>query len=82
VGHSNGTGEGVFGDESDMRFGESTKGSKAISCRRVFRKKDSEQYKTRLVAKGYSQKEGIKYNEIFSPIVNHTSIGLLLTIVP
>jgi len=34
------------------------KGFKAISCRWVFRKKDNEQYKTRLVAKGYSQKEG------------------------
>ena len=34
-----------------------------------------------LVAKGYCQKEGINYNEIFSPVVKHISIQLLLAIV-
>jgi len=61
-----------------MRFGP--KGSKVIGCRWVFRK-DSEQYKVRLVVKEYSQKEGIDYNEIFSPADKHTSIRLLLAIV-
>ena len=42
---------------------------KAIGCRWVFCKKDNEQYKVRLVAKGYTQKEGIDYNEIFSLVV-------------
>jgi len=56
------------------------KGSKAIGCRRVFRKKDNEQYKAILVAKGYSQKEDIDY-KIFSPVIKHTSIRLLLAIV-
>ena len=41
------------------------KDSKAIGCRWVFRKKDNERYKTRLVAKEYAQKEGIDYCEIF-----------------
>ena len=57
------------------------KDSKAIGCRWVFRKKDNEQYKARLVAKRYAQKEGIDYNEIFSPVVKHTSIQMFLTIV-
>ena len=57
------------------------KNSKATSCRWVFRKKDNEQYKASLAAKGYAQKEGIDYNEIFSLIVKHTSIRMLLAIV-
>ena len=38
-------------------------------------------YKMRLVAKGYSQKEGINFSEIFSPIFRHTSIRVLLSII-
>ena len=30
------------------------------------------------MAKGYAQKEGIYYNEVFSPVVKHSSIGILL----
>jgi len=41
---------------------------KVICCRWVFCKKDNELYKAKLVAKGYAQKEGINYNEIFSPL--------------
>ena len=35
----------------------------------------------RLVAKRYSQKEGIDFDEIFSPIVIYTFIRVLLSIV-
>ena len=57
------------------------KDSEAIGCRWVFHKKDNVQYKARLVAKEYPQKEGIDYNEIFSHVVKHTSIRILLAIV-
>jgi len=56
------------------------KDSKTIGCRWVFHK-DNEQYKARLVAKRYAQKEGINYNEIFPPAVKHISIRMLLAIV-
>lgn len=33
------------------------------------------------MAKGFTQKEGIDYHEVFSPIVKHSSTRILLSIV-
>ena len=38
-------------------------------------------YKARLVAKGCSQISGIDFNDVFSPVVKHSSIRTLLSIV-
>lgn len=38
-------------------------------------------YKARLVGKGYSQREGVNFNEIFCLTTKLTSIGLFLSIV-
>ena len=79
--YSHRAGDGVFGKKSNMKIGNLQKDSETIGWRWVFHKKDNEQYKVRLGAKGYAHKEGIDYNEIFSPIVKHTSIQMLLAIV-
>ena len=38
-------------------------------------------YKARSVAKCYTQKEGVDYNEVFSLVVKHSSIRILLALV-
>lgn len=58
-------------------------GKRAIPCKWVYKiKTDSNgevvRYKARLVIKGFIQKKGIEYNEIFAPVARHTSIRYLL----
>ena len=66
---------------------ELPKGKRAIGCKWVYKKKEAvsenegEKFKVSLVAKGYSQKHGVDYDEIFSPVVKHTSIRAVLSLV-
>jgi hypothetical protein len=39
-----------------------------------------EKYKARFLAQGFSQKEGICYEEIFSPVTRYTSIKTILSL--
>ena len=61
------------------------KGKWALQNKWVYRLKEEEvrkrRYKSRLVVKGFAQKQGIDFNEIFSPVVKMNSIRTLLTIV-
>ena len=40
-----------------------------------------EKYKARFMARGFSQKEGIDYEETFAPIARYTSIRSILALV-
>ena len=62
------------------------KGRKALQNKWVYSIKHEgegkkEKYKEMLVVKGFAQKEGIHFNEIFSPIVKMSSIRMILYLV-
>ena len=79
-------------DEMDSLLGNQTweltlllVGKKALHNKWVYRIKNehdgSKGYKTRLVVKGFQQKKGIDYSEIFSPVVKMSTIRLVLGMV-
>jgi len=56
------------------------KGRKAVKNRWVFNIKLDGRYRSRLVAKGFSQVEGIDFDELFSPVVRYETVQLLLAV--
>nr|GEU78296.1 retrovirus-related Pol polyprotein from transposon TNT 1-94 [Tanacetum cinerariifolium] len=64
-----------------------SKKKRVKSCKWLFMVKDgipgveSNPYKARYVVRGFDQREGIDFNEVFSLVVRHTSIRVLLSIV-
>ncbi|KAM1054407.1 hypothetical protein PS2_001749 [Malus domestica] len=60
---------------------ELPKGRKALKNKWVFKLKRDDnmtRYKARLVVKGFGQKKGVDFDEIFSPVVKMTSIRVIL----
>lgn len=55
-------------------------GRKLLTSKWVLTKKDNGMYKARLVVRGFEQVPGIDYEETYSPVVDMTSIRILLTI--
>jgi hypothetical protein len=62
------------------------KDQKLVKCKWLFKLKepvhvsDAPRYKDRLVTKGFTQKAGVDYNEIFVPVVKHSSIRAVLSL--
>ena len=79
-------------DEMDSLLGNQTWeltelpiGKKALQNKWVYKIKkkhdSSKRYKARLVVKGFQQKKGIDYSEIFFPVVKISTIRLVLGMV-
>ncbi|KAA0045477.1 Retrovirus-related Pol polyprotein from transposon TNT 1-94 [Cucumis melo var. makuwa] len=65
---------------------ELSKESKRVGCKWVFKaKRDSndniERYKDRLIAKCYTQKDGIDYKETFSPVLKKDLLRIIMALV-
>lgn len=59
--------------------------TKTVGCKWVFKtKRDSQgnidKHKARLVVKGFTQREGVDYNETFSPILTKDSMRIHLAL--
>ena len=64
---------------------EAPKGVKPIGCKWIYKRKRQpdgkvDAFKARLVEKGYTLKEGIDYEEAFSPVAMLKSIQILLVV--
>ena len=60
-------------------------GANVVGCKWVYKTKrkangEIDRHKARLVAQGYSQEEGIDYNEVFAPVAKYKSIRTVLAI--
>lgn len=66
---------------------EKPSGVRLVGSKWIYKQKEGiaetepPRFKARLVSKGFTQREGVDFNEIFSLVVKHSSIRVLLAMV-
>ena len=72
--------DGVSCQEWNLEYRWSTKEKENVGCKWIFKSKEGPSngvahiYKTRVVAKEFSQIEGVDFEEVLLPVVKHSSI--------
>ena len=69
-----------------MGYNSQTRDKSVVSSKWIYKikhtaDKSMKKYKARFVARGFSQKEGIDYEETFAPVARYTSIRAIMALV-
>lgn len=74
----------AFEDNQAWEFVDRREADRVVQCKWVFRKKfesdNKVRYRARLVAKGFTQKEGLDYTETYSPVLRYSTLRLLFAL--
>lgn len=74
----------AFEDNNAWELVDLPESASVVQCKWVFKRKvNSEgkvQHRARLVARGFTQKPGVDYDETFSPVVRHSTLRLLMAL--
>ena len=65
---------------TELPKGQKTIGVKWVYMTKLKENREVEKYKAHLVAKGYKQKFGIDYKEVFTPVARHYTIRLVIAL--
>lgn len=74
-------------DNNTWEMMEKLARARLVNCNWIFKVKEgiegvmSKRFKVRLVARGFTQKEGVNFNDVFSPIVKNRTIQMVLAMV-
>ena len=66
---------------TDLPRGHKTIGVKWVYNTKLKENGEVDKYKVRLVAKGYKEKFGVVYKEVFTPVARHDTIRLVIALV-